>query len=216
MSPSRPTSSLERRERERADTRRKILDAAREMFARKGYAATTMRAIAQRIAYTPTAIYHHFKNKDALLTELTTQDFRSLAEAFQKTGGGSDPIEQLRKIGEAYVEFGLKHPMHYRLMFMTPRPARTGTPGLKQHDPSENAYLFLVQTCARALAAGRFRPEFKDAEEIAQILWGGVHGFVSLRIAKEHDDWVRWRNEETSARHLHQIMFTGLLKRGNP
>src|SRR5258708_18680595 len=103
--------SLERRSRERADTRQRILDAARDMFVRDGYEATTMRAIADRIEYTPTAIYYHFANKQTLLTELCRADFRSLAGAFQRIGRIDDPIERLEKIGGAYVEFGLRNPM---------------------------------------------------------------------------------------------------------
>jgi len=67
---TRSAPSLARRERERAETRGKILDAARRMFVLKGYEGTTMRAIAAKIGYTPTAIYHHFKDKDALVAEL--------------------------------------------------------------------------------------------------------------------------------------------------
>src|SRR3990170_2613737 len=114
--------SAERRTRERTETRQRILDAAREMFVERGYEATTMRAIADRIEYTPTAIYHHFKNKEALLAELCIADFRALATAFQKLGRIEDPVERLRRTGEAYVEFGLRHPMQYQLMFMTRKP----------------------------------------------------------------------------------------------
>src|SRR5713226_3398704 len=112
--------SLARRERERAQTRRKILEAARRMFVQHGYEATTMRAIAAKIGYTPTAIYHHFRDKEALLTELSTQDFRALAQAFQQVGQVSDRVERLRRIGEAYVEFGLAHTVHYRLTCVPP------------------------------------------------------------------------------------------------
>lgn len=213
---ARSVPSLARRERERADTRRKILDAAREMFAGKGYEATTMRAIAVRIEYTPTAIYHHFRNKDALLTELSTQDFRALAQAFQQIGEVADPVERLRRIGQAYIEFGLTHPMHYRLMFMTPHPrVNDAKPGIAQGDPSHDAYAFLVHTCQQAIASGRLRPEFQDPHEVAQILWSASHGLVSLRIAKEHDDWVQWRDIRATAAHLHEVMFSGLLRRGN-
>ncbi len=133
--------SLARRERERAETRRKILEAARRMFVQHGYEATTMRAIAAKIGYTPTAIYHHFRDKEALLTELSTQDFRALAQAFQQIGQVADPVERLRRIGKAYVEFGLKHPMHYRLMFMTPHPRVNDVKhGIAQGDPSQDAY----------------------------------------------------------------------------
>jgi len=212
---TRSTASLERRQRERSDTRRKILDAAREMFVRKGYEATTMRAIADRIGYTPTAIYHHFRNKDALLTELTTQDFRALAQAFQQIGAVEDPVERLRRTGQSYIEFGLTHPMQYRLMFMTPHPGVKDTKGIKQGDPSQDAYAFLTQACVQAIAAGYFRPELKDPQEVAQILWSACHGFVSLRIAKEHDDWVEWRDVRATATRLHEVMLNGLTLKGN-
>ncbi|HKO02638.1 MAG TPA: helix-turn-helix domain-containing protein, partial [Thermoanaerobaculia bacterium] len=42
-----------------------ILDAARELFATEGYDAVTMRRIADRIEYSPTAIYFHFNDKEA-------------------------------------------------------------------------------------------------------------------------------------------------------
>ncbi len=208
--------SLARRERERTETRRKILEAARRMFVQHGYEATTMRAIAAKIGYTPTAIYHHFRNKEALLTELSTQDFRTLAQAFQQIGQVADPVERVRRIGKAYVEFGLTHPMHYRLMFMTPHPrVKDAKHGIAQGDPSQDAYAFLVQTCEQAIASGRLRPELQDPHELAQILWSSSHGLVSLRIAKEHDDWVQWRDIQATAALLHEVMFTGLLRRGN-
>jgi AcrR family transcriptional regulator len=218
MVTSTPSSpSRARRERERADTRRKILLAAREMFARKGYEATTMRAIAARIQYTPTAIYHHFHNKDALLIELSAQDFKALAEAFQQIGEVTDSVERLRRIGQAYIEFGLTHPMHYRLMFMTPHPhMKDAKAGIAHGDPSEDAYAFLVHACQQAIRDGRFRPDLADAHEVAQILWAGCHGLVSLRITKEHTDWVEWRDVRATATRLHDVMLNGLLRRGNP
>ncbi len=207
---TRSAASLQRRQRERTEMRRTILDAAREMYVKNGYEATTMRAIADRIGYTPTAIYHHFRNKEALLTELTTQDFRALAQAFQKLGEVADPVERLRRIGQAYIAFGLTHPMHYRLMFMTPHPAMKDPKGIKQEDPSQDAYAFLVQSCTEAIAAGRFRPKLKDAQQVAQMLWAGCHGLVSLRIAKEHDDWVEWRDIRETANQMHDVMMKGL------
>lgn len=208
-------SSQGRRERERIDTRRKILDAARALFVRNGYRATTMRAVADRIDYTTTAIYHHFRSKEALLTELTAQDFRALAKVFRETAQVTDPIEQLRQIGRAYIEFGVTHPMHYQLMFMTPPHVDGTKTGIKQGDPGEDAYAFLVQSCERASAAGRFRPELKDPHQVAQILWAGCHGLVSLRIAKQRDQWVEWRDIRKTAAELHNVMLHGLLRPGN-
>ena len=113
--------SVLRRDRERAETRRLILEAARRLFVRDGYEGTTMRGIAAEIGYTATAIYHHFKDKDALVAELATMDFHALSHALLKAGSASDPIERLEKTGEAYVDFALKHPMPYQFLFMTDR-----------------------------------------------------------------------------------------------
>src|ERR1700682_3848534 len=110
----------ERRAREREEIRSVILDAARELFVSDGYDAVTMRRIADRIEYSPTAIYFHFKDKQTLLQELCDTDFGALAHEFQKIARIADPVDRLRQIGRAYVEFGLAYPNHYRLMFMTP------------------------------------------------------------------------------------------------
>jgi len=204
--------SKERRTRERQDTRRMILDAARAMFVRRGYEGTTMRAIAQEVEYTPTAIYHHFRNKDALLTELCTMDFRALAEAFLRIGRVADPIERLRKIGEAYVEFAGAHPMQYQLMFMTRRPIPIASNGITRGDPSEDAYAFLRQACSDAINSGRLRPEVTDPDLLAQMMWSAKHGIVSLQIVKQHDDWIDWRDVRETARSIGEAIVRGLLK----
>src|SRR5258706_722681 len=112
----------ERREREREEVRTKILDASRELFATHGYEAVTMRRVAERIEYSPTAIYLHFADKETLLRELCETDFLSLAKQFQRIARVEDPVERLRRIGHAYTEFAIDFPNHYRLMFMTLHP----------------------------------------------------------------------------------------------
>ena len=179
------------------------------MFVRKGYEATTMRAIAQRIDYTATALYHHFRNKEALLSELCAADFRSLAHSFQRIGRVEDPLERLRRIGDAYVQFATEHPMHYQLMFMTPRPIPLDR-GITQGDPGEDAYAFLRSTCAEAIEKDRVRADFTDADQLAQMMWASVHGLVSLHIVKHDDPWVEWRDVRETARAMCAAMLRGI------
>src|SRR6266567_5787311 len=211
----RSLSSLERRERERGETRGKILDAARRMFVQKGYEGTTMRAIAAKIGYTPTAIYHHFKDKDALVAELAGLDFRALAQALQQTGTVGDPLEQLEKVGAAYVEFGLTHPMQYQFLFMTRRP-KEGASGSMSRDPGEDAYGFLRQTCAAVILTGRLRPEFTDPDELAQMCWGSLHGLVALQIAKGDDLSIPWRDVRQTAAKSRQMTIRAILREPEP
>src|SRR5215212_210406 len=173
----------ERRDREREGIRSRILDTAREMFAADGYEAVTMRRIAERIEYSPTAIYFHFKDKETLLTELCQHDFLTLAQQFMTIQEVADPIEKLKATGLAYFRFGMDYPNHYRLMFMTPHPP-IADDKKRKGNPEEDAYAFLRSIVAQCISEGRFREELTDVDLVAQTVWGGVHGVVSLHIAK--------------------------------
>jgi AcrR family transcriptional regulator len=206
--------TTERRERERSELKTRILDAARELFAEQGYDAVTMRKIAERIEYSPTAIYFHFRDKQALLQELCDTDFGNLAHEFQKIARISDPVDRLRHIGRAYVSFATTHPNHYRLMFMTPHPSgmRADDSRIRRGNPEEDAYAFLRATAEQAIAEGRLRRELADPDLVSQMVWSGTHGVVSLHIAKCNDDWVEWRDTTATADALIETMIRGLVR----
>jgi AcrR family transcriptional regulator len=201
----------ERREREREEVRILILDAARELFASQGYEAVTMREIAKRIEYSPTAIYFHFKDKETLLREICDADFGTLAQQLVLTAEITDPIEKLRAVGLAYFRFGVEYPNHYRLMFMTPHPGvHPEESQIRRGNPEEDAYQFLKDIVAEGIAGRLLRPELTDVELIAQTMWAGIHGVVSLQIAKCNDSWVEWRDLETRATAMIDLLVRGL------
>lgn len=209
--------SRARRNRERDETRQRILDVARHMFVRRGYHETTMRAIADEMDYTATALYHHFQSKDDLLVELCLCDFRALAGSFAQYAQIQDPIERIRRTGEAYVDFALKHPMQYQLMFLTPRPVLEMKGGIIRGDPSQDAYAFLRQAWEEAIAAGRVRAEFTDPDELAQMCWAALHGLLSLHIVKpgstqDGKPWHEWRDARQTALRLSDALIRGVLR----
>jgi AcrR family transcriptional regulator len=206
---------IERREREKQELREQILNAARKLFAQEGYEAVTMRKIADAIEYSPTAIYLYFKDKEELLRELCTQDFRHLAQHLQTIAAIPDPVERLRQTGLAYVDFGLAYPNHYRLMFMTPKPSQHSEEvahALKKGNPEEDAYAFLRMVVSDCIAQGRFRQDLTDADAVSQILWSGVHGLVSLQVVMCEEDWVNWRPARELAEILTDTQLNGLLR----
>ncbi|HET7704726.1 MAG TPA: TetR/AcrR family transcriptional regulator [Thermoanaerobaculia bacterium] len=205
----------ERRQREKDDTRQSILDAARELFVSEGYDGVSMRRIAEKIEYSPTAIYFHFKDKDTLIHALCDADFLTLAEQFAGAARIPDPIDRIIATGRAYAEFGLTHPNHYRLMFMTPHEMRVSKTELDHGNPEEDAYAFLKSTVAEGIAKGLFREEYgNDVELISQTFWAGVHGVISLEIAKHNDDWVEWATVQRRLETMINALVTGLVKKG--
>ncbi|MDX2037769.1 MAG: TetR/AcrR family transcriptional regulator [Isosphaeraceae bacterium] len=197
------------REEHNREVKRKILDAAREVLLADGVDGFSMRKLGAKIGYTATGIYHHFADKQGVLKALLDADFKAFRAGLGRIGKIDDPIERLRKMGIAYVEFASAHQDHYRLLFMTPQLKQVDGE-ITCGDPAEDAYAFLRETVTEALAAGAFRPEFKDADELSQIIWGGVHGLVSLHIAKANDPWVPWKPLKATFRRMNDALIRGL------
>ena len=208
---------VERREREREETRDKILDAAREIFISEGYDGVSMRKVAEKIEYSPTAIYGYFKDKEDLFLQLCHEDFHRLAESFVQLAQIADPVERIRQIGRAYLDFGIKNPNHYRMMFMTAHPQVMDTPEIEARmgkgNPEEDSYEFLKQVVVEAIQAEAFRSDLTNPDLLAQTLWAGVHGVISLQIAKCDDNWVSWCPIEDRGRLMLDGLLNGLLRK---
>jgi AcrR family transcriptional regulator len=202
----------ERKERQKDALRTRILDAARELFAKEGYDAVSMRKIADAIEYSPTAIYQYFVDKRELMDELVRADFASLGENFSVLLSIEDPVERIRAAGHAYIQFATNYPNHFRLMFMTPdtHPAdMTPADIADKGRADEDGYAILVNAVAEAAAAGRFRPEYgNDVELISQTFWAAVHGVASLYVAKHDDPCIAWAPFERRC----QVMVDGIIR----
>lgn len=204
-------SISERRERDRLKVRNKILDAARWLFASEGYDAVTMRRVADEIEYSPTTIYLHFKDKDALIRELCRLDMMSLMQAIQNAADEPEPLERLRKTGMAYVKFGIEYPNHFRLMFMSNRLHEVEQLAEMGHgNPETDAYLLLLNTFEEAIAKQLLAPEFTDPHLLAQVFWAGTHGVVAIHINLYGDPWIEWRSVEETAKMTINAMIRGV------
>jgi AcrR family transcriptional regulator len=176
--------TVERREREREEIRRKILDAARDLFASEGYDKVTMRRIAEAIEYSPTTIYHHFEDKDDLVRALCEADFaRLFAALLPAVPTHADPVAAIRQLGRAYCAFGLRYPNHYRFMFLTPEKVGVND----ELSPGRQSFGLLRAAVSRAMESGRLRE--KDADTVAQVLWASIHGAVALLITLKPEHW---------------------------
>ncbi|MFP2925327.1 TetR/AcrR family transcriptional regulator [Pyxidicoccus sp. 3LG] len=205
----------ERREREKQATRQLILDAARELFVNEGYDAVTMRRVAEKIEYSPTAIYVHFKDKASLIRELCAHDFLRFAEMLNKVARVQDPLERLRKMGRAYIAFAQEHPTTYRLLFMQRHPPDfhdADDRDIQHGNPEQDAYAFLQKVVQEAKDAGCFKPEHQDVELVSQTLWAGLHGLVSLHLVMENDEWLTLRPLGKSADVMLDLLLEGLAR----
>jgi AcrR family transcriptional regulator len=179
----------ERREKAKENLRQEIFDAASELFAKEGIANVSMRKIAEKIEYSPTTIYLYFKDKTTLLHEICEETFVKLAYEVEKIKEtADDPLEILRGGMRAYIEFGLKHPNHYEVVFITPLDSYIEkTPNFEytfEDSTGKVAFEKLVESVVRCIEAGAIKNN--DVELISQTLWAGMHGLTSLLIGHKY------------------------------
>src|SRR5437773_8902012 len=110
----------ERQERDREAVQRAILDAARDLFVAEGYQNVSIRKIAERIEYSPAAIYGYFPSKDDIFFALAEEGFRLLhgdpgSYAALST---SAPLERVRSMFWRLYEYSVDHPQYFALMFV--------------------------------------------------------------------------------------------------
>ena len=110
----------ERQEREREAVARSILDAARDLFVAEGYQNVSIRKIADRIEYSPAAIYSYFPSKDDIFFALAEEGFRLLIESgrHDEPEDQSDPLAGLRRPFWTLFRFSRTHPEYFALMFV--------------------------------------------------------------------------------------------------
>ena len=197
----------ERQERDRETVSRAILDAARELFVREGYDEVSIRKIAERIEYSPAAIYSYFQSKDDIFLALAEEGFRLLFSygASPRPTAPDDPLDTLRAMFWRYYEFSREHPEYFALMFLdrsVPRISRDwerfGFVGEAKHD--------MLNRIDKAIKAGAL-PADTPPHVVFRVLLTALHGAATLchcaRLAPGEDP-------DALARATLEIVLKGL------
>lgn len=170
----------DRKEREKEEMRSKILDAAKALFLEKGFEKTSIRNIADKIEYSPGTIYLYFKDKNELFYELHILAFQQLMIALTPKTPPQTAFEGLIKMGIDYIQFGVKNPELYELMFLMEAPIDTLNCNDEIWDDGMKAFDLLRQLVILCKHEGYFPSA--DAETASLNVWSFVHGLVTLKV----------------------------------
>ncbi len=175
---------VEKRAKHKEEFRREILDSARELFINDGYEKFSMRKLAEKIEYSPTTIYLYFKSKDDLLLAICEEFFgHFLAELNRIRAVSQDPVETLRQSFFYFMEFGLKNPNQYKVIFFTTSSVYgTHEEFVQRESMARNAYFVFKEMVRDCIKAGRFRE--LDEDVIAQALAIASHGLVTMTLSR--------------------------------
>lgn len=190
----------QRKKRGEGHTRRdEILWAAKDLFLKEGYEATTIRRIAEVVGVSAPALYLYFKDKEAILLALCDQTFGYLLDQMAEIEKqGLPPIERLRHCGEAYVRFALANPREYWLTFLS-----GNTPKQVKHTGHRPDVINPEQPgSSGAVAFSRLMGMFRDIENAgmplhypvetaAELVWMSLHGLAAAIINNPEFPWTK-------------------------
>jgi AcrR family transcriptional regulator len=197
----------ERQERDREAVSRSILDAARELFVTHGYQEVSIRKIAERIEYSPAAIYSYFPSKDDIFFALAEEGFRLLFSygASPRPVVAGDPLDAIRAMFWRYYEFSKEHPEYFALMFLdrsVPRISknwnRFGFVGEMRHE--------MIVRIQQAIDSGAF-PAGTEPSAVFRVLLTSLHGAATMQICHR---LAEGENADALARITLDTALTGL------
>jgi AcrR family transcriptional regulator len=179
----------ERQDRERTAVRDAILTAARDLFVDEGYGQVSIRKIAERIEYSPAAIYSYFPSKDDIFFALAAEGFQRLDRATEAVAGAADPMEELRNCWWAFYQFSKTDREFFHLMFVD-----RSVPAITEQWQGFTLLQQMLERVAariqRLVDVGRF-PATLDPQVALHVLWAALTGPAVLgstcRLAPEED-----------------------------
>ncbi len=174
----------EKRTKYKEEFRREILNAARELFINEGYERFSMRRLAEKIDYSATTIYLYFKDKDDLLFAICEEFFEHFSVQLNHIRSISqDPIETLRQALLYLMEFGLKNPNQYKVIFFTKSNIYgTQEEFVEKESMARNTYFVFREMVQNCIKAGRMLD--LDVDVIAHTLAIASHGLITMTLYK--------------------------------
>lgn len=197
----------ERKQEEKQEMTKRILNGARKIFLEKGYEQTSMRNIANEINYSPGSLYFYFKDKSEIFHELHKEGFHLLLRELKVLDKVADPFERLKAMGRVFIEFAQENKDYYNLMFIVDEPAKTPeTGGFKIAQEAINQLSSVIRECQQK---GKFKD--MDTEYFTFMILSTLHGICALFCKDRTTSFVNKTNEDLM--HHGYECFVALLEK---
>ncbi|MGD1953096.1 MAG: TetR/AcrR family transcriptional regulator [Leptolyngbyaceae cyanobacterium] len=161
------------------DLRRALLDSALAIIEEQDVSTLSLRQVARRAGVSHTAPYRHFADKEELLAAVAEEGFQEFSRYLEQARDAeSTSLNQLQATGNAYVEYALRYPTHYRVMFGSYCHDADAFPSLTT--TANQSFQILVEI----IEAGQATEDIKPGEPqlLALANWSLVHGLAMLLL----------------------------------
>lgn len=155
-----------------------LIAATEAILAEHGAEGFTLREAARRAGVSSAAPSHHFGNAQGLLTEVAIRGYDALAGALREAASRKQGARaKLHAQGLAYVDFALRHPGRFQMMFANKR--------LVADDPRLSQTIKAAGREFEIVVAELVGGTPKEAATAAAAAWSTVHGFAKLALEEK-------------------------------
>ncbi|WP_027088285.1 TetR/AcrR family transcriptional regulator [Cohnella panacarvi] len=191
------------------ETRKSIIEAASRLFGSKGYDAVTMREIAKEAGCSHATIYIYFKDKEALLQELSMPPLLSLFEQIDSwIARETEPDVKLKAISMALISFCLVNRNMYDL-FLNVKAGRVDEHSPRMEINRLRNRLFgqlagIIRECLR------LQPQDDRIWMSARVYYYALHGMISTYAHSEESAEQLMERLQATFLHTFDVVLTGL------
>ncbi|MEJ2870517.1 TetR/AcrR family transcriptional regulator [Actinomycetospora sp. OC33-EN08] len=162
------------------DVRTRLMRTAEHLLASSTNGQISTREICSGARVTAPTLYHHFKDKHALLDAVVLEGFTEYLDSKRAVARSDDVLEDFSRGWDMHVSFGCEHPAHYRLMFGDLRVDHTSPAAVVAQDEVDR----VVSAWA---AAGHLRVSAEAAKEtISAAAVGVTLQLIAVRATSSH------------------------------
>ena len=166
-----------------------IIEEAMKLILEMGFNNMSLRKLADRVGMSATNIYYYYSSKDEIYLNIQIKGFQALEKRLEKIYTPvNDPLDNLRKMIQAYLDFGFSNPDYYQIML------NSDTPRYLEYK-NKNKNMEPIAFKAKQMAINAIAVPLKVMEQISSVnadvpandnyfrayqLWITLHGIVTL------------------------------------
>ena len=199
------SSPQEKQAYHHGDLKRSLIDAGLDLVREVGIEAISLRQLAERVGVSTPALYHHFRNKDALLAQLGEAAIDAFDEAIASAMRHPKDDDALSAFVLAYVRFARDEPALYELLFG--RRIWTSQEAADFQRKARHSFRLQSERLLHLQQLG-ILPENANPLRLAQVAWATLHGLCCM-----YNDGLAFTAEtiEEIAKHAIQLLRQAVL-----
>ncbi|MAG31232.1 MAG: hypothetical protein CL908_10140 [Deltaproteobacteria bacterium] len=201
------------RDQKKAESRRRILDAARDVFFRDGFMRANLDEMAEKAGVAKGTLYRYFESKADLYVAVLVENHEIFLDQMNRAAHeGSSALERIRSIGRFYFGHWLEHPDYFQIFWAIDNESVIGDLPRDVIEQIADFWERNLKIVHAALEDGVKSGEFVECDtwEIAHVLWSIADGLIESDNTKARRQ-IRRRPLEPLYTHAIETLIRGIL-----